>query len=159
MKQKRSTGFWVLINVAILLNLIMFIGQTGSLFNYEFTVSIGLQESIEEVTGLGVAWSNGFAFGDTITYIPLFIAGIAGLFKRKEWGMFSMFGALAITVYWPIVNLYAIFAAKSIMNMNADKYILFSILLPSITLYGLWGMMFLYKNRTKLLEEGNGKKC
>jgi hypothetical protein len=102
---------WVLIIFALLLNLIMLIGQTGSLFDYGFTVSIGLQESIEEVTGIGVAWAKGFAFGDTVFYMPLYIIGIVGLFKQKVWGIFSMFGALAITVYWPIVNLYAVFAA------------------------------------------------
>ncbi len=153
MNQKRGLGFWVLIIFALLLNLIMLIGQTGSLFDYGFTVSIGLQESIEEVTGVGVAWAKGFAFGDTVFYIPLYIIGIVGLLKQKVWGRFSMFGALAITVYWPIVNLYAVFAGKNAMNLNPDKYISFSILLPLIAIYGLWGIWFLYKNRDQLLKE------
>ena len=147
MDQKRGSGFWVLILFAILINVI------GALVDYGFTVSIGLQESIDEVTGIGVAWAKGFAFGDSIFYIPLYIAGIAGLFKRKSWGLFSMFGALSITVYWPIVNLYAMFAGKSMMHLNTGKYISFSILLPLIAIYGLWGMWYLYKNRDKLSEE------
>ena len=61
--------------------------------------------------------------------------------------------ALAITVYWPIVNLYAVLAGKNVMNLNPDKYISFSILLPLIAIYGLWGMWFLFKNRNKLLIE------
>ncbi len=153
MSQKRGLGFRVLIILALLLNLIMLIGQTGSLFDYGFTVSIGLQESVEEVTGLGVAWANGFAFGDTVFYIPLFIIGIAGLFRQKVWGIFFMFGALAITVYWPIVNLYAMLAGKHAMNLNPDKFISFSILLPLIALYGLWGMWFLYRYRNTLSKE------
>jgi len=153
MNQKRWSGFRVLIIFALLLNLIMLMGQTGSLIDYGFTVSIGLQESVEEVTGLGVAWAKGFAFGDTVFYIPLFIIGIAGLFRQKVWGIYSMFGALAITVYWPSVNLYALFAGKNEMNLNPDKYVSFSILLPLIAIYGLWGMWFLYRNRNTLLKE------
>jgi hypothetical protein len=144
MNRKRGFGFWVLIIIAILLNLIYLVGQTGSLIDYDFTVSIGLQDSIEEVTGVGVAWAKGFAFGDTVFYMPLFIVGIAGLFKQKVWGIFSMFGALAVTVYWPIVCLYAVFADKNAMNLNPDKYISFSIWLPLIAIYGLWGMWFIY---------------
>ena len=33
------------------------------------------------------------------------------------------------------------------MNLSADKYVSYSVLLPLIIFYGLWGMWFLYKNR------------
>ena len=152
MEIKRGLGFWTLIIFAVLLNLMMLIGQTGSLFDYDFTVSIGLQESVEEVTGVGVAWAKGFAFWDTIFYIPLFIVGIIGLFKRKQWGIYSMFSALAITVYWPIVSLYAIFIGKNAFVLTPDKYVTYSIILPLIAIYGLWGMWYLYKNQDNVIR-------
>ncbi len=65
-----------------------------------------------------------------------------------------MFGAMAITVYWPLVNLHAVLAGKNAMNLSPDKYSLYSVLLPIISLYGLWGMCFLYKNRDELYKEG-----
>ncbi|WP_406669947.1 hypothetical protein V7O67_09645 [Methanolobus sp. ZRKC4] len=41
-------------------------GQTFSLIDYDLTVSLGLQESAEEVGEVGVSWAKGVAFADTI---------------------------------------------------------------------------------------------
>ncbi|NIR25424.1 MAG: hypothetical protein GWN77_00210, partial [Gammaproteobacteria bacterium] len=81
----------------------MIAGQTGALIDYDFTVSIGMQESAEELTDFGVVWAKGFAFADTLIYIPLFITGIIGTLKRRRWGALALFGALAITAYWPLI--------------------------------------------------------
>ena len=120
------------------------IGQTLSLIDHDLTVSLGLQESIEEISRTGVAFAKGFAFGDTVFYMPLFASGIVGLFRGRAWGLFSMFGALTLPVYWPVVHLYAIYAGKSSMNLSSAKYVSYSVILPLIALYGLWGMWFLY---------------
>ena len=143
----RGHGFRFLVAVAVLLNTMFLAGQTLSLFNHDLTVSLGLQESVEELTDAGIAFAFGFAFGDTVFYIPLFIAGIAGLLLGRRWGPFCMFGALAVTVYWPIVHLYAIYAGREALHLSPEKYVSYSVLLPLISLYGLWGMWFLYSNR------------
>jgi hypothetical protein len=124
-------------------------GQTMSLIDHDLTVSLGLQESEEEIGKVGIAFARGFALGDTVLYIPLFVIGIIGLVKRRSWGTFFMFGALAVTVYWPVVHLFAIYAGRSSMHLSSEKYLSYSIILPLIALYGLWGMWFLYKNRIK----------
>ena len=104
---RRPFGFWLLIIVGLFLNVVFLAGQTLSLIDYNLTVSLGLQESEAEITSTGIAFAKGFAFGDTLFYIPLFVIGIIGLLKRRSWGIFPMFGALAITVYWPLVSLFA----------------------------------------------------
>ena len=152
MDKERGTGFWIIIIVAVLLNIMFILGQTLSLIDYDLTVSLGLQESEEELSSVGIAFAKGFAFGDTVFYIPLFIIGIIGLLKRKTWGLFSMVGALAVTVYWPIVHLFAIYAGKTSMSLSPEKYTSYSIILPLIALYGLWGIWFLYKNQKILVE-------
>ncbi len=152
MNETRNIGFWILISLGILLTIMLLIGQTFSLINYDLTVSLGLQESVEEVSEVGVAWAKGFAFGDTIIYLPLLLIGIIGLLKRKSWGFYSMFGALAITVYWPIVSLSTIFIGRTALNLNSDKYVSYSIILPLIAIYGLWGMWYLHKNRNKFVN-------
>jgi hypothetical protein len=152
MNETRNIGFWILISLGILLTIMLLIGQTFSLINYDLTVSLGLQESVEEVSEVGVAWAKGFAFGDTILYLPLLLIGIIGLLKRKSWGFYSMFGALAITVYWPIVSLSTIFIGRTAVNLNPDKYVSYSIILPLIAIYGLWGMWYLHKNRNKFIN-------
>ncbi len=153
MNNRRGIKYWILITLSIVLTLLLLAGQTFCLINYDATVSLGLQESVEEVTELGIAWAKGFALGDTLAYIPLLIAGIVGLLKRKKWGFYSMFGSLAISIYWPIVNLSAMFIGKNAMALNPDKYVSFSIILPLITIYGLWGMWYLYNHQNELKNE------
>lgn len=145
-------GYWFLITFSSVLLLFLIVGQSFALIDYNYVVSIGLQESIEEVTIIGIAWLKAFAIGDTLAYIPLLLAGIIGMIKKRKWGYISMFASLAISVYWPIVNLAAIYLAKNDINLNADKYVSFSIILPIIAIYGLWGMFYLYKNHLGLKE-------
>ncbi len=142
---KKDTSFWVLIIIASILVVMFLLGQTLGLFNYDLAVSIGTQESVEEIGNVGIAFAKGFGFADTVLYIPLFVIGIIGLLKQKRWGKYSMFGGLAISVYWPLVHLYAIFIDKASITLHAEKYIYYPIILSLIVIYGLWGMKYLYK--------------
>jgi hypothetical protein len=78
----RTSGFWFLIGLGVLLNIVYLLGQTMAIINYDFAVSIDLQEPANEITEIGVALNKGFGFGDTVFYIPLFVVGIIGLLKR-----------------------------------------------------------------------------
>lgn len=144
---RRSIGFRVLIVVGIVLNVMFLLGQTLSLFDHDLTVALGLQESAAELTDAGIAFAKGFAFGDTVFYVPLFVAGIVGLLRNRPWGAWCMSGALAVTVYWPVVHLYTIYAGKDALHLSPGKYLSYSVILPLTALYGLWGMWFLYRNR------------
>jgi hypothetical protein len=145
---KKTLEFYALIGVAVFLTIMFIAGQTLSLVDYDLAVSLGLQESAGEISAEGVAFAKGFAFGDTVFYIPLFAIGIVGLLKGKAWGAFSMFGALAVTVYWPVVHLFMLYSGRDLFHLSHDKYLSYSILLPLIALYGLWGMRYLYANQT-----------
>jgi len=142
--------------ISVLLLFLLLVGQTYSLVNYDMAVSLGLQESEEEVTKIGIVWAKAFALGDTVAYIPLLIAGIIGLLKRKRWGLYSMLGSLAISVYWPIVNLSAIYVGLDDLALSSAKYTSYSIILPLISIYGMWGMWYLYKNQ-EMLKTSKGK--
>ena len=119
-------------------------GQTLGVFNYDLAVSIGMQESETEIGKIGIAFAKGFGFADTVIYIPLFLFGIIGLLKNKRWEKYSMFGALAISVYWPIVHLYAIFIDRVSITLYPDKYIYYPIVLSLVIIYGVWRMHYLY---------------
>ena len=149
---KRGVGFWILIMTGILITILLLVGQTFSLINYETAVSLGLQESSNEVTEVGIAFAKGFAFADTFIYIPLLLAGIIGLLKRKRWSVFAMFGTCAISIYWPMVHLYAIYAERDVITLNPEKYVYFPIVLSFIILYGLWGLWYVYKNQKVLVK-------
>ena len=156
-KEQRPThdgiGFKVLIAIAILLTILYLMGQTMAIFDYDFAVSIGLQEPIDEITGVGVAMNKGFGFGDTVAYIPLLIMGVWGLIKRTKLGYFCMIGALAITIYWPMVSLPTLFYAKGTDGWRFSDYTSYTILLSLITAYGAWGLWYLFTREKDLLTK------
>ena len=144
-----KNGFWLLIGAGILLAILLLVGQSYSLIAYNSAVTLGLQESVEEVGNVGVAFAKGFAFGDTFFYLPFLIGGIIGLLKGKQWGNNLMLISLAITVYWPPVHLYAIYVDQEAFELGPDKYLSYSIILPIIVVYGLWGMWYLTRNQVE----------
>lgn len=146
MNNKKEIGFWVLISTAIVLILFLTAGQTLSLIDYNLAIDLGLQESEKEIGKVGIAFAKGFAFGDTVFYIPILVLGVLGLIKEKKWGTFLMLCGLGISVYWPIVHLYTIYIDTEAITLNPEKYISFPIVLILITLYGLWGIYYLHKN-------------
>lgn len=146
----RKAGFWILIVIGLLLSMLLLAGQTMALFNYDLVVSLGLQESVNEVGKVGIAYAKGFGFGDTVIYLPLLFDGIIDLLKDKRWGYLTMFGALAITAYWPMVCLYPVFVDRIAITLTPDKYLSYSILLPLITIYGLWGIWYILKSQKQI---------
>lgn len=153
MTTDRSLAFWVLIVLGVLLVILLLLGQSTAIMNYDLAVSMGMQESEQEVGKVGIAWAKGFAFGDTIFYIPLLTAGIIGLLVRKPWGFFLMFAAMAVTIYWPIVSLYTVLIERNAIALEPDKYISYMVILPLVCLYGVFGMWHLYLNRNNYLNE------
>ena len=141
----KDKSFWVLISIASVLVVFFLAGQSLGVFNYELAVAIGMQESDSEIGKIGIAFAKGFGFADTVLYIPLFLMGIIGLLKDKRWGKYAMFAALALSVYWPIVHLYAIYIDRISITLHPEKYIYYPIILSLIIIYGLWGMRYLYK--------------
>ena len=152
MNSKRTIGFWVLMIVGMLFTVMLLAGQMMAFINYDFTVSIGLQESRDLVGEIGVAVNKGFGVGDTIIYLPLLVIGIVGLWLRKRWGLFTMVGALAITAYWPVVCIFFLLFARSSPEFSFHSFTSYTILLTAFTIYGLWGLWYLYKSRETLVE-------
>ena len=153
MGKRRTVGFWIVIIVGILLLLMLILGQMMAFINYDFAVSIGLQESKDIIGEMGVAVNKGFGVGDTIIYTPLLVFGLIGLWFRKRWGVFVMASALAITAYWPMVSIFFLLYARGIPGFNFTNFVFYAIMLTLITLYGLWGLWYLYKNRKILVNE------
>jgi len=147
MTNKRTIGFWILMILGIFLLVILLIGQMMSFINYEFTVSIGLQESVDVVGKMGVAVNKGFGVGDTIIYIPLLLIGFLGLWLKKKWGVFAMAGALGITAYWPMVSIFILLFAKGSPDFSFTNFTSYAIILIAFTIYGIWGLWYLYKKR------------
>ena len=147
MSGRRPAGFWIMVSVSFLLLILLLIGQTMAFIDYDFTVSIGLQEAMDVVGEMGVATNKGFGVGDTIIYIPLTLLGLFGLLKGRRWGLYSMAGSMAITAYWPVTCMFILVFAKNSPGFNFTSYLSYSILLTLVSLYGLWGLWYLYRRR------------
>lgn len=152
MSGKAGKGYWILIGIGFLLGMVLLVGQAGALIDYDFTVAIGLQESAEELTDVGVLWAKAFAFGDTLIYLPLLVAGLIGLLRKKKWGINLMFGVLALTAYWPLVWLYMFHTGEGLISLSPDKLYGISTPLVAFSIYGLWGIWHLLRNQTSLID-------
>ncbi|MBT8205373.1 MAG: hypothetical protein KJO20_08370 [Eudoraea sp.] len=143
---KRNFGFWIIIIIGILLLILLILGQTLAVFNFDLAIALGLQETKREIGEVGIAFAKGFALADTLVYVPLLLIGLIGLLSKRKWGYLAMMISLGITVYWPVVHLYAIYIENEAINLDPEKYITFPITLTFLIIYGLFGMVYLYRN-------------
>lgn len=114
--------------------------QGVSAIDYELGVAMGVQEPAEAITEVGRAFWYGFAFADLVLYIPLLVCGLVGHGLGSAWGRSVLAAALGITVYWPIVCLAALVAARGADGWELANETAYWIVLPSISIWGAWGI-------------------
>lgn len=136
----RGFGFWMLQGPGWLLFLYLVYAQAIPAFDYELGVVMGTQEPASHITGVGVAFFQGFAFADLVIYIPLLGVGLAAYWLKKRWAWVVLAAALGITVYWPVVCLGAVVAARDVVDWNLPGEAVYWLILPLITLWGAWGL-------------------
>lgn len=96
----RPVAYWLIMIFLLLSFIALVIGQTMAVFDYDFTVRLGMQEHIEEITAIGVEINRGFGAGDTIVYIPLILVSVVGLHLRKRWALYTTSAVMGISIYW-----------------------------------------------------------
>lgn len=134
------SGFWALQIPGWLLFIYLVYAQAIPAFDYELGVVMGTQEPASRVTEVGVAFWQGFAFADLVVYLPLLGLGLAGHWLNKRGGQMVLAAALGITVYWPVVCLAAIVAARNTVGWNLPGETAYWLVLPLIALWGAWGL-------------------
>ena len=143
---KRDIGFWFLQGPGWFLLVYLVYAQAIPAFDYDLGVAMGTQEPTDKITEIGVAFWYGFAFGDLVTYIPILLVGLVGHWFRKVWGRILLSAGLGITVYWPIVCLAAVVAARDAVGWDLANETLYWVVLPLITLWGAWGLWYLIRS-------------
>ena len=138
-----SFAFWALQITGWLLVAYLIVAQCVSAFSYAAGVRMGTQEPAETITEVGAATWWAFAFGDLIFYTPLLAIGLAGQLLSADWALPVLAAALGVTVYWPIVCLAAIHRARGASGWSLPKEWQYWIVLPTIALWGLWGLVTL----------------
>lgn len=138
--KKRGIDFWLLQGPGWLLLSYLVYAQAIPAFDYDLGIAMGTQESAEQITEVGVAFWYGFAFGDLVIYIPLLFLGLIGHWLGANWGRVMFIAALGITVYWPVVSLAALVAARAAAGWNLTDEAAFWVVLPLIAVWGIWGL-------------------
>lgn len=140
---RRPVGFWVIVVFLAASIVLMLIGQTTSVFNYDLAVRLGLQESMEEVGDHGVQVNRAFGVADTIVYIPLMIASLVGLFLRKRWSLVTTSGVVGISAYWSVtVGVMLVFlpGVAGYRYVPGPEVLVF---IGAYMVFGVWGLFYL----------------
>ena len=145
MIKKRGLAFWALQGPGWLLLIYLVLAQGITAFSYDLGVSMGAQEPAEAITEVGAAFWYGFALGDLLTYIPIFLVGLIGHLRGTQWGRFGLAAALGITVYWPIVCLVALVDARDAVGWNISSELQYWLGLIPITAWGAWGLFYIMR--------------
>ncbi len=143
----QSKSFWFLQASGWLFAVYLVYAQGIAAIDYDYGVAMGTQEPASQITEVGVAFWYGFAFGDAVFYIPLLLAGLIGFAKGRIWGRDLLIAAMGITVYWPVVCLSAVVAARGASGWSLPKESDFWIVLPLIALWGAWSLWWLLTTR------------
>ncbi len=141
--KKQAASFWFLQVSGWLFAAYLIYAQGVSALSYDYGVAMGTQESATQISEVGTAFWYGFAFGDAVFYIPLLVVGLVAFAKGHGWGRGLLIAAMGITVYWPVVCLSAIVAARGAPGWNLPKESDYWIVLPLIALWGAWGLSWL----------------
>ena len=144
MGAKRPVALWV-ISAFLLFTLVMIlIGQTMAVFDYGFTVRLGLQESAEEVSEFGVQVNRAFGASDTFIYIPLIAASLIGLLSRKRWSLLTAAAVMGISAYWATTHIFMMFIfLKGVAGYNFDAGPGYLSIMSTYIIFGVWGLLYL----------------
>jgi len=139
----RPLPFWIFIVFIAITILLMLIGQTMSVFDYDLTVQLGLQESSEQVGTFGVQVNRAFGAGDTVVYIPLLIASLVGLLMKKRWSLLSTAAVAGISVYWSSTVCFIFLFSPGSLGYNYVPGLDIWIFVAAYVIFGIWGLIYL----------------
>ena len=151
--RKHGTAFWALQGPGWLLLIYLIYAQGISAFSYELGVAMGTQEPAEAITEVGAAFWYGFALGDLLTYIPILCVGLIGHLRNAHWSRNVLAAALGITVYWPIVSLAALVAARDAEGWHVSSEMPYWIVCLLIAFWGAWGLWYVLRQFQRIHAE------
>jgi hypothetical protein len=154
--QNRPFTFW-LIMAYLVFDLIFFlVGQTASLFAYDFTVSIGLQESVQAVGEYGVQVNRSFGLADTVIGIPLMLLSLVGLSTRRRWALSTLAAFMGISIYWPVFCTGLFGFLRGVPSYTLEPGIAYGIILVAHASIGIWILGYLMFRGERLVLRTTG---
>jgi hypothetical protein len=148
----RSIAFWVFMVFLSLSLILLLIGQTMAVFNYDFAVSLGLQEDVKEVSEFGVEINRAFGVGDTIIYIPLILLSIAGLILKKRWALISTAAVMGITAYWATTVVFMFWFLVGVPSYSFVPGAEYWVVISFYIIMGVGGIIYLMLRGENLIR-------
>jgi hypothetical protein len=123
-----STSVWLIEIPGWFLLIYLVLVQGLSAFNHDWGVRMGVQETQEQITHVGVAFGIGCARADVAVYIPL----LAAVWWDTVVGM---------TLYWPLEYTFALPEARSSWDLGDETA--YWIFLPIVALWAFVALGYL----------------
>jgi hypothetical protein len=152
MPKSRPVAFWIIVVFLAVSIVLMLMGQTMSVFNYDLTVDLGLQESREQVGEFGVQVNRAFGAADTLIYIPLMIASLAGLWLKKRWSLLTTAAAFGVSAYWSVTVAFMMAFLSDSPSYSLQPGPEYWIFIGAYIVFGGWGLFYLIVRGDELLR-------
>ena len=149
---KRPITFWIISVFLALSAIVLVLGQTTSLFAYDFAVRLGLQESVGEVTAYGVEVNRAFGAGDTMIYVPLILVSLVGLSLRKRWALITTAAVMGISAYWSLTLTAMLMFLRDVPGYRLVPGLEYWVSLGTFLVFGIWGIIYLVLRGDRLLQ-------
>jgi len=149
---KRPIAFFVIVVFLSVSIILMLIGQTMAVFNYDFTAQLGLQESVGKVSEFGVQVNRAFGAGDTIVYIPLMVVSLVGLFFKKRWSLLTTAAVSGVSAYWSVTISFTFLFLPGAPGYDYVPGPEIWFFVGAYTVFGVWGFFYLLFRGNALLR-------
>ena len=150
--KKRHISFWLVTLFLFVSLLLLLLGQTTAIFNYDFAVRLGFQEPVEEIGKFGVQVNRAFGVSDTLVYIPLIILSLIGLFLKKKWALFTTSSVMGISVYWATTAAFIFYFLTGVTDYHFIPGTEYWVFMSFYIIAGVWGLLYIILKGEKILE-------
>jgi len=140
-------GVKVIIGFHVISFLLWGFGQTVAAFAYDTVAEWGLQAPRALVDPVIVEVNRAIGLADTLVMLPLFVAAVVGLWRRRFVGAVASWLVFGMTLYWPTVFWCSQFFYGQ-AGIKHQPTPIEAILLPAaLMLVACWGSWYLAAKR------------
>lgn len=148
---KRPVAFWMITGFLVVSVILLLMGQTMALIDYDLAVQLGLQENITDVSMYGVEVNRAFGAGDTIVYIPLIALSIIGLILRKRWSLITTAAVMGVSAYWATTIVFMLIFLPGTPGYSLQPDMEYWLFIAAFIIFGVCGLLYLVYRGEKLL--------
>jgi len=150
---KRPVAFWLITGFLTVSMILLLMGQTMALIDYEIAVQMGLQEDITDVSKYGVQVNRAFGAGDTIVYIPLIAMSIVGLILRKRWSLLTTAAVMGVSAYWATTIVFMLIFLAGTPGYYLEPGIEYWVFMAAFIIFGVCGLLYLIFRGDRLMAK------